>query len=243
MRILVVDDEAHARQRLAAMLAELGDAYELAGEAADGEQALAACAAAGVDLVLLDIRMPGLDGLAVARRLAEQPLPPAVVFTTAYDEHAMAAFDSQAVGYLLKPIRREQLQQALHRAARLTRPQLDALSRGRADAEPHIAATGRGGIVRIPLDQVYFLQADSKYVVVRHRQGEALIEDSLKSLTEKYPGRFLRVHRNALVAPEQVAGLRRTADGRALLRFQEIDDQVEISRRHLAAVRRWLRGE
>ena len=242
MKILIVDDEAHARQRLAAMLTELSGPYELAGEAGDGERALAACAAAAVDLVLLDIRMPGLDGLEVARRLAEQPLPPAVIFTTAYDEHAMAAFDSQAVGYLLKPIRREQLHKALSRAARLTRPQLDALSRERVDAEPHIAATARGAIVRIPLDQVYFLQADSKYVVVRHRRGEALVEDSLKSLQERHPGRFLRVHRNALVCPERVAGMR-GAEGRALLRFHDIEDEVEISRRHLAAVRRWLRGQ
>lgn len=243
MKILIVDDEAHARSRLAAMLAELGGRYELCAQAADGEQALAACAAQPIDVALLDIRMPGIDGLEVARRLAEQAVPPAVIFTTAYDEHAMAAFDSQAVGYLLKPIRREQLRKALTQAVRLTRPQLDVLAREQAEAVPQIAATARGGVTRIPLDQVYFLQADSKYVLVRHAQGEALVEDSLKSLDEQFPGRFMRVHRNALVMPERVGGMSRAADGRALLEFRGIDDRVEISRRHLAAVRRWLRGE
>jgi two-component system response regulator AlgR len=243
VKILIVDDETHARSRLVAMLAELGGSYELCAQAGSGEQALAACAAQAIDVVLLDVRMPGIDGSEVARRLAEQAVPPAVIFTTAYDEHAMAAFDSQAVGYLLKPIRREQLRKALLQAVRLTRPQLDVLAREQADSVPQIAATGRGGVTRIPLDQVYFLQADSKYVLVRHAQGEALVEDSLKSLDEQYPGRFLRVHRNALVMPERVAGMSRATDGRALLDFRGIDDQVEISRRHLPAVRRWLRGE
>jgi two-component system response regulator AlgR len=243
MKILIVDDEAHARSRLAAMLAELGGPYELCAAVTDGEQALAACAAQAIDVALLDIRMPGIDGLEVARRLAEQPLPPAVIFTTAYDEHAMAAFDSQAVGYLLKPIRREQLRKALTQAVRLTRPQLDVLAREQAESVPQIAATARGAVTLIPLDQVYFLQADSKYVLVRHARGQALVEDSLKSLDEHYPGRFLRVHRNALVAPERVAGMSRASDGRALLEFRGIDDRVEVSRRHLPAVRRWLRGD
>lgn len=243
MKILIVDDETHARNRLAAMLVELGGPYELCAQAADGEQALAACEERAIDVALLDIRMPGIDGLEVARRLAEQAVPPAVIFTTAFDEHAMAAFESQAIGYLLKPIRREQLRKALTQAVRLTRPQLDLLAREQSEAVPQIAATARGGVTRIPLDQVYFLQADTKYVLVRHAQGEALVEDSLKSFDEQYPGRFLRVHRNALVIPERVAGMSRATDGRALLDFRGIDDQVEISRRHLASVRRWLRGD
>ncbi|MFM1892576.1 MAG: two-component system, LytT family, response regulator AlgR [Pseudomonadota bacterium] len=243
MKILVVDDEALARERLIALLAELGPGYELAGSAGNGAEALAACAAGAVDLVLLDIRMPGMDGLAAARELAQMPAPPAVIFTTAYEEHALAAFDANAVDYLLKPIRRSRLEAALQRARRPTRAQLEALDIGTGEPGPAIAATYRGGLQRIPLADVIYLRADSKYVVVRHAQGEALVEDSLASFEERFPGRFRRVHRSALVTPAAVQGLAKTPDGRTVLTFRGLDDQVEVSRRHLPAVRAWLRGE
>jgi two-component system response regulator AlgR len=196
-----------------------------------------------VDLVLLDIRMPGMDGLAAARELARMPAPPAVIFTTAYEEHALAAFDANAVDYLLKPIRRARLEAALQRARRPTRAQLEALDLAPAETGPTIAATYRGGLQRIPVAEVLYLRADSKYVVVRHAHGEALVEESLASFEERFPGRFRRVHRNALVTPAAVQGLEKTPDGRSVLTFRGLADQVEVSRRHLPAVRAWLRGE
>ncbi|WP_040819905.1 LytR/AlgR family response regulator transcription factor, partial [endosymbiont of Tevnia jerichonana] len=124
MNILLVDDEPLARERLTALLVELGGDYRVVAMAANGEQALQLCDELQVDLLLLDIRMPGIDGLTVAARLAEMATPPAVIFTTAYDEHALQAFEQNAVGYLLKPVRKQRLLQALEQARRLTRPQL-----------------------------------------------------------------------------------------------------------------------
>ena len=241
MRILIVDDEAPARARLVALLEELPGDFRLAGTAATGAEALAACRHGGVDLVLLDIRMPGMDGLAAARELAAMPAPPAVIFTTAYGEHALAAFDANAVDYLLKPIRRSRLEAALQRACRPTRAQLEALALTESDAGPAISATFRGGLQRVPLADVLYLRADSKYVVVRHRGGELLVEDSLASFEERFPGRFRRIHRAALVTAAAVQGLARTADGRTVVTFHGLPDQVEVSRRHLAGVRAWLR--
>ncbi len=243
MRILVVDDEAPARARLAALLGELGPQYRLAGTAASGAEALAACRHGGVDLVLMDIRMPGMDGLAAGCALAAMAAPPAVIFTTAYEEHALAAFEANAVDYLLKPVRRSRLESALQRAQRPSRVQLEALALGAGDTDPAITATYRGGLQRIPLAEVLYLRADSKYVVVRHRGGEALVEDSLASFEHRFPGRFRRVHRAALVTPAAVLGLARTADGRVVLTFRDLADQVEVSRRHLPSLRAWLKGE
>lgn len=242
MKILVVDDEAPARDRLVALLAELGPEFELAGTARNGAEAVAACGAGAVDLVLMDVRMPGLDGLAAARRLAALAAPPAVIFTTAYGEHALAAFDANAVDYLLKPIRRDRLQTALRRARRPSRIQLESLANGGDAAAPSITASYRGGLQRIPLADVLYLQADSKYVVVRHHGGEALIEESLASFEERFPRRFRRVHRATLVTASAVRGLVKTPEGRVVLTFHGLADQVEVSRRHLPEVRAWLRG-
>ena len=162
MNILIVDDEAPARDRLAALLGELGSDYAVLGEAADGAQALAMCARDRFDLVFMDISMPGMDGLSAARELAELETPPAVVFTTAYAEHALAAFDANAVDYLLKPVRPARLLAALQRAIRPTRAQLDAISVADGEAPGFINTTYRGGVRRIAVSEVIFLHAASK---------------------------------------------------------------------------------
>ncbi len=243
MRILVVDDEAPARQRLAVLIEELGPPYRVVGEAADGAAAVALWRSSNADLLLMDIRMPGVDGLQAAAELAREESPPAVVFITAYDEHALAAFEQQAVDYLLKPVRRSRLQQALERAQRLTRAQLSAL-RPPAGTQrtDYVSASYRGGLVRIPLDEVIYFQADQKYVTLRHLQGEALLEQSLKSLEEQFGDRFLRIHRNALVAIDRLRGIRKLADGRVVVELRDCAQQLEVSRRHLPQVRRLLRG-
>jgi two-component system response regulator AlgR len=240
MRVLIADDEAPARERLRRLLVEIGPPWRLVAEAADGGEALAACRAQPIDVALLDIRMPRVDGLACARALQDLPTPPAVIFVTAYDEHALAAFDAHAVDYLLKPIRRDRLEAALARARSLTRAQLSALEAARPERE-HLVVTYRGGITRIPVDEVLYLRAEQKYVVARHAGGEALLEESLRSLEERLGDRFVRVHRNALVARDAVVGLEKDAAGGCHLCLRGVPDRLEVSRRHLPEIRAWVR--
>ncbi|MGV6827683.1 MAG: LytR/AlgR family response regulator transcription factor [bacterium] len=237
MRILVVDDEQLARHRLIALLKELGEPYEVVAEAENGDDALVLADQQQVDVVLLDIQMPGISGLEVARKLTTQPLPPAVIFTTAYEEHALTAFESNAVGYLVKPIRSEKLLHSLQQASQLTRPQKSA---SQVDS-PGITVQMRGNLQRIPLTEIYYLHADNKYVMVRHTGGEALLEESLVSLEQRFGDQFLRVHRNALVCPKKLSGLSKNAEGQAVVQFLDIEDQLPVSRRHLAEVRRQLK--
>jgi Response regulator of the LytR/AlgR family len=232
MRVLIVDDEPLARRRLAALLGECED-VELAGSVGDGEAALAALSELQPDLLLLDINMPAVDGLALAARLAGQARP-RVVFCTAYENHALHAFELDAVDYLLKPVRLERLRDALQRAQRRL-----------ADAPREAIAYLHGRLgseqVRIALDEVLCLLADEKYVVVQHRRGELLIEDSLRQLEEAYPEQLIRLHRNCLVPPTRLLGLKTLADGRVLARLDGTEISPEISRRNLSAVRKLLR--
>jgi two-component system response regulator AlgR len=242
VKILVVDDEVLARQRLVALIEELGSPYRLVGEAANGEEALQQFKEQDPDLVLMDIRMPGMDGLEAARRLAESDRPPAVIFTTAYDEHALQAFESSALDYLLKPVRSERLLSALQRSQRLTRSQLVS-GEGEAQEAPKLHANYRGGLRTLPLDQVIYLRADSKYVMARHMEGELLLEESLKGLQERYGDWLLRIHRNALVVRRHLVGLEKGTDGIPRVVMHGCAERLEVSRRHLPEVRRILRGE
>ncbi|MCB1747794.1 MAG: response regulator transcription factor [Gammaproteobacteria bacterium] len=242
MKILVVDDEPLARRRLCSQLAELG--YDdIAGEAGDGLEALAAVAARDPDVVLLDVRMPGMDGLETARHLARLAAPPLVVFTTAYDDHALAAFEAQAVDYLLKPIRTERLREALLRAAQL-RVGRQAL----APATPlpghrhHVSAVVGGALRLLPVSEVVYFQADQGYVSAVAPGSRLLIEDSLRALEEEFGEQFVRVHRNALVNLAEVKGLERDAAGNTVVVFQRLPDRLLVSRRLLGAVRKVLRG-
>jgi two-component system response regulator AlgR len=234
MRILLVDDEQLAREHLKRMLLELGSDYQLVAEAANGELAVAACNQHEVDLVLMDIHMPGMDGLEAARLLSDKPVPPAIIFTTAYGEHALSAFDVSAVDYLLKPIRREKLLAALKKAASLTRPQLAV---ARKEEALFLVSRAHGGLQRISLEDVFYLRADNKYVTARLQNREALLEESLKSLAEQYSQQFLRIHRNALVNMGRVGGLEKQPGGQLFLSFNGIGDKLEVSRRHQAEVR------
>jgi two-component system response regulator AlgR len=242
VKILVVDDEALARQRLVALIEELGSPYQLIAEAADGDEALRLFNELGADLVLMDIRMPGMDGLEAAQRLAESNEPPAVVFTTAYEEHALQAFESAALDYLLKPVRKERLLNALQRSQRLTRSQLACVSLKEQEV-PQLHASYRGGLKTLPLDQVIYLRADSKYVVARHEEGELLLEESLKGLQERYGDWLLRIHRKALVVRRHLLGLEKGSDGIPRVVMRGCNETLEVSRRHLPEVRRILRGK
>lgn len=243
MRVLIVDDEPLARHRLRRLLADLAS-VEVIGEAANGDEALAACRADQPQVVLLDIRMPGRDGMAVARELADWEQAPAVVFCTAYDEYAVDAFEANAIGYLLKPVNRDKLAQALSKARRLTATDLQQASQLREDGvrRLHISARSRRGVELLPMVEARYFIADHKYVTVIHPGGELLIDDTLKELEEEFAPELLRVHRNALVALAHVQGLERVELGQYRVRLAGVECGPLVSRRHLPAVKKMLTG-
>lgn len=241
MKVLIADDEPLARQRLRGLLA--GMAVDVVGEAGDGEAVLAACTRQRVDVVLLDIAMPGTDGLDAARRLRTLDAPPAVVFCTAFDAHALSAFEAAAVDYLVKPVRAERLAAALDRARAYLRGHGQAAPSGPAARQrTHLCARLGGSLRLIPLEAVYYLQAEEKYVVVHHAQGEDLIEEPLKALEREFGERLLRIHRNCLVARAQITGLQRGHDGHVHATLRHVSQPLEVSRRCVAQVREALQG-
>jgi two-component system response regulator AlgR len=238
MKVLIVDDEPLARARLRRQLDAIPDA-QIVGEADNGEQALRSCAELRPQIVLMDIRMPGVDGLSAAMQLAQGGDGPAIIFCTAYEEYAIAAFEANAVAYLLKPVNQEKLALALAKAERLSLAQLHALQPAveTPAGRNHISAKSRRGMELIPLDDVRYFIADQKYVTVFHRRGELLIDDTLKELEDEFGPRLLRVHRNALVVLEHVLGLERIALGQYRIRLADVEQGPQVSRRHLPAVR------
>jgi two-component system, LytTR family, response regulator AlgR len=231
LKVLIVDDELPARERLKSLLAEIQD-VEVVGDAASAQEALALTHDLAPDVVLLDVRMPGMDGLETARHLNVLEEPPAVIFTTAYDQYAVEAFAAHAVGYLLKPVRKEQLAAALARAGRLTRAQLQRLAAaGGQERRTHIAARHREGLRLIPLEDVQYFLADQKYTTVRHVHGEDLIEDSLRLLEGEFGAAFVRIHRNALVSVRYLERIERGADGQCFVRLRGCEAPLAVSRR------------
>jgi two-component system response regulator AlgR len=227
MRALVVDDEAPARERLGALLREL-DQVEVVGEARDALEALRQIDSLAPDLLYLDVRMPGMSGLELARHLARLDAPPAIIFTTAHGEHAMEAFEAEAVGYLLKPIRKEKLALATERAQRLNPRQLEAVA---APVRTHLAVRTRAGLRMLRVEDVICLLAQDKYTAVHHASGTDLIEDSLRALENELGARFLRVHRGALVNREFIEAIERLADGTHQIRLRGISEPLPVSRR------------
>lgn len=244
MNVLIVDDEAPARDRLRQLLEDDGE-HRVVGEAGNGRDALQKAGELKPDVVLLDIRMPGLNGIETAHHLNAFESPPAVVFTTAYDEYAIEAFEANAIGYVLKPVRRERLQQALRQAARLGAAELGAVAEASGgDAKrQHVCARLHGELKLIPVTDVACFIADQKYVSVIHAGGRDLIDDSLKSLEDEFTDGFIRIHRGALVALKSIDSLKKVEDGRTcvVLRGVDLDDDLYVSRRHVADVRRRLK--
>jgi len=214
IRVLIVDDEAPARARLRDLIADCADTtpVEILGEASNGREALDAVCSLKPDVVLLDIRMPEIDGIETAEHLLKLEAPPAVIFTTAYDNYALKAFEVNAIDYLLKPIRAERLAAALEKAKALTASRLDALKAAAGKARTHLSITDRGRIVLVPINEVAYLKAELKYVTVRTPEKEYLIEESLSRLEQEFGERFVRVHRNCLVARDYVTGFKRVQD-------------------------------
>lgn len=242
VKVLIADDEPMARERLRALLAEHAD-MQLVAEAGDGSAALDACAEHTPDVVLLDIAMPGIDGLEAARHLAAFDPRPAVVFCTAYDAHALSAFDAEAIDYLVKPVRAERLDAALERVRTFAagRERHDGGETAPGQIRSHLCARLRGSLRLIPIDDVHYLHAEEKYVIVHHARGEDLIEESLKSLEDEFGERFVRIHRNCLVARHEIVELKRNAEGHVQAVLRHGKQPLEVSRRCVAALRETLK--
>lgn len=243
LRILIVDDEQPARERLQRLLSELGE-YELISQAENATVALQLSQQLHPDVVLLDVRMPGMSGIEVAQHLNSLNEPPAVIFTTAYEEYAVDAFEAEAIGYLLKPIRKEKLERALQHAVRLSNNRLQQLNSHQSahTARTHLCIK-RGETLRlIPIQEIRYFIAEQKYITIHHAHGTDLIDESLKDLSVEFAERFIRIHRNSLVADNAIASIERDTEGQYKIHLRDSADALPVSRRHSAAVLKRLRG-
>lgn len=239
MDVLIVDDEPPARERLVRLVAEL-DGWRVTGLCASGAEALEQADRLRPGVVLLDISMPGMTGLEIAQHLARFTSPPAVIFTTAYDEHALEAFESGAVGYLVKPVRRDRLEAALKHAARVSEALVERLSSGRRGrARRHIAARVGESLRMIPVTDILYFRAEQKYVTVSHLRGEELIDEPLKRLEDEFAEDFVRIHRSVLVSLRHIETLERSGDG-FVLTLRQGGEQLPVSRRQLPELKRRL---
>ena len=243
MKIIIADDESLARARLRALLDELGIGHIVA-EADNGRDVLHIANVHRPEIVLLDIRMPGIDGIQVAEQLALMYPAPAVIFTTAYSEHALEAYEHQVIDYLLKPIRKERLEQAIKRAhvfiQTRTNPQL-ALPITTPVARTHISYYLRGEVHVVPVNQIRYFFAHQKYVVLYCTEGEILITEALKDLEKEFAGQFLRIHRSTLVALVQIVSLVTSGKRHYYLKLRDVEQSLEVSRRHLQNVKKVLK--
>jgi len=248
IRVFIADDEGPARERLKELLEDIaGDvATVVAGEAANGVEALERLPGSNAQVLLLDIRMPGMDGLELARHVTALENAPAVVFVTAHDKHAVEAFDLNALDYLLKPVRAARLAAALKKAINVGAPQRESLARAADGPREYLSVAERNRIVLVPVRDILFLRAEQKYVTVRTKAREHLIEESLIALEREFTGAelpypFVRIHRNCLVARAAIRGFERTGGGEEEAHWQVVLDGVPerlpVSRRQWPTVR------
>jgi two-component system, LytTR family, response regulator AlgR len=239
MDILICDDEALAIQRLSRLVEQLG--HDVVAVASHGRQAIEFTKLYQPDVVLLDIQMPEMDGLTCAEYLRELDPMPAIIFCTAYDQHALNAF-KMADGYLLKPIMQQELQQVLEQLTKINQAQLSLLKQQKYMDEikvkrQQIAAKTHRGVELVPLENIYYFLADQKYVTVRHKNGSVLIDETLKDLEQEFPELFIRIHRNALVSVAYLDGLEILGAGQYQVRCRDLDERLAVSRRHLPSLR------
>ena len=234
LRILIIDDEAPARNRLRRMLAEV-PAVLVAGEAATGQEALRLIPHKEPDVLLLDISMPGMDGMTLAKTLQDQDKSPAIIFCTAWSDQAVQAFECDAVDYLVKPVRAERLVTALDKARRFI-AKVDAGVNG-----PFLRSTLGGNVSLFPLSNVICAYAEDKYTTVIHENGSIVIDQSLLELENEYADMLVRIHRGTLVAIKRIRGLDKNSDGSHYLQLEGSEDRPQVSRRNLAAIRKLIR--
>ena len=247
MKILIVDDEPLARERLIHLIIEINKNYQLIG-ASNGVEAIEQVNKEVPDIILMDIRMPGMNGLEAAHHLMSIDNPPAIIFTTAYDEYALQAFESHAIDYLLKPIRKERLVKALDSCSKLNKVQLEqlGLQNDEITYRTHINAQIRGSLFLIAVKDIYYFLADQKYITIKYIKqdvlAETIIEDTLKSLEEEFDQSFIRIHRNALIQKDKIEALQKQRDGRMLIKLKGIPEGLEVSRRHISSVRKLMKS-
>ena len=245
LTLLLVDDEPPARARLRALLSDIADElpHRIVGEAGDGVAALELLAQTQADIALIDIRMPRMDGLELAQQLAGLPHPPAIVFVRAYDEFALKAFELAAVDYLLKPVKAARLLEALKKARRLVSADFSVISPA---GRTRLRVVERGQVLLVPIDDILYLRAEQKYVTARTAEREYLLEESLAHLENEFPQRFVRIHRNCLVAVQAVSGVaRETAPGEGgevhwALTLKGVAEHLTVSRRQWPQVKQQL---
>lgn len=238
--VQIVDDEALARRRLRRMV-EQCDGFECIAEASNGYAALAQFHKCSPDIVLLDVRMPEIDGLEVAEYLAKQRPPPGVIFTTAYERYALNAFDANALGYLLKPVRAQRLEEALANVKRLLEPLAVQLEAKHTSSQLTLCIHDKGETIVIKLDDVLYFMAEQKYTCVMTKNGEYWVEDSLASLAERFGDGLLKTHRSVLVNTLYIRGLKNCADGSHCILLDQTDKELPVSRRHVSDLRAWLK--
>lgn len=237
LRVVIADDETPARSRVRDLLEDCASSFpiELVGEAANGRELLALIAQLPADVVLLDIRMPEMDGLEAAQHLLKLEDPPSVIFTTAYDDHALKAFELHAVDYLVKPIRLRRLHDALTRARTMTPLRLDVLQKIAPEARKHLSVQERGKVLLIPVADIRYLRAELKYVTVRTASREHLVEESLSRLEQEFSDQFVRIHRSCLVAKAHITGFEKEAvepgESRWTVTLQGLEEKLPVSRR------------
>lgn len=239
MKILIADDEKLARLRLQSLLTECGATLQVVAEASNGLEALQKWKQTQADVLLLDIRMPQLDGLQVAQELLKFENPPAVIFTTAYDSHALAAFEANAIDYLLKPIRKDRLQIALQKAQVFRQAQLQLLQTALPNQtrRSHLCVQYANDLHLVAVADILYFQADHKYVTARTHDKEYLLDEPLKALEEEFADVFLRIHRNALVSLRHIEDLHKQHDGQLLIKFHHFTQTLAVSRRLQAKVK------
>jgi two-component system response regulator AlgR len=240
LKVFIVDDEAPARERLKELLGDIAAEVptSVVGEARHGVEAVERVPASEAQVVLLDIKMPGMGGLEVARHLAALEHAPRIVFVTAHERHAVEAFELNALDYLLKPVRAERLAAALKKAAV---PEGEKLAKAADGPREYLSVSERSRIVLVPVKEILFLRADQKYVSVRTRSGEHLIEEPLVALEREFSVRFVRIHRNCLVARAAIRGFERAPGGDEEAHWQVVLDGLEerlpVSRRQWPLLR------
>lgn len=243
LRVVVVDDESPARRRLRELLDDCSSSLPIAvvGEAANGREALDLMQNAPPDLVLTDIHMPDMDGIELARHLLKLQHPPVVIFTTAFHEHAVQAFEVNAIDYLMKPVRMQRLLSALQKVPRLKPVSAEKLAQLPASARRFLSVTERSRVVLVPLDEIVYLKAELKYITIRTVQREFLLEESLTRLEQEFGARFVRVHRNCLVSRDFIRGFERRVnddgDSHWEVLLTGLPETLPVSRRQQFVVR------
>ena len=246
LRVVVADDEAPARNRIRDLLEDCAAslALKVVGEAVNGHALVNLLQNTPADVVLLDIRMPEMDGIEAAQHIQKLPDAPSVIFTTAYDAYAVKAFELHAVDYLVKPIRLRRLYDALARVRSVTPLSLDVLQQLTPEPRKHLSVQERGKLLLVPVDKVLFMRAELKYVTIRTAEREYLLEESLTRLEQEFHERFVRVHRSYLVSREHVESFERGADGSEsgwIVKLHGLEERLPVSRRQQHVMREFGR--